>query len=255
VREPDNPTYSCTATATCPAQLQVRIESFARRERMDIEGVGEKLAEQLVRTGLVMSVADLYQLRKEQLIPLERMGELSAQNLLDGIAASKDRGLARLLAGLSIYGVGDAMAALLAEEFPSIVDLLGASQERLAGVKGFGPKRAESIYNFFHSPAGQKLVEDLRTAGVKLTEDRKKKATGSPLSGKTVVVTGTLGNYSRTEIEDLIKSLGGKATGSVSKKTDFVVVGADAGSKLDKAKQLNVRTLTEDEFDKLIGKK
>jgi DNA ligase (NAD+) len=255
VREPGSPTFCCTATATCPAQLQVRIESFARRERMDIEGVGEKLAEQLVRSGLVKSVADLYQLKKEQLIPLERMGELSAQNLLDGIEASKDRGLARLLAGLSIYGVGDAMAALLAEEFPSMDELMAASQERLAGVKGFGPKRAESIYNFFHSAAGRKLVEDLRTAGVKMTEDRKKKPTGSPLSGKTVVVTGALEHYSRKDIEDLIKSLGGKLTGSVSKKTDFVVVGADAGSKLDKAKQFGVRTLSEEEFDKLIGKK
>jgi DNA ligase (NAD+) len=254
VREPDSPTYCCTATATCPAQLQGRLESFARRERMDVEGVGEKLAEQLVRTGLVKSVADLYQLKKEQLVPLERMGELSAQNLLDGIEASKDRGLARLLSGLSIYGVGDAMAALLAEEFASMDALLAASKEQLAGVKGFGPKRAESIYNFFHSAAGEKLVKDLQAAGVKMTQERRAKAKGSPLAGKTVVVTGTLTGYSRTEMEDLIRSLGGKSTGSVSKKTDFVVVGADAGSKQDKAKQLGIRTLSEEEFDKLIGK-
>ncbi len=255
VREPDNPTYSCTATATCPAQLQGRIESFADRKRMDIEGVGEKLTEQLVTTGLVKSVADLYRLKKEQLVPLERMGELSAQNLLDGIEASKTRGLARLLAGLSIYGVGDAMAALLAQEFPSMDELLAASKERLAQVKGFGPKRAESIYNFFHSPAGQKLVQDLRDAGVKMTEDVRPKAKGSPLMGKTVVVTGTLARYKRDEIEALIRSLGGSATGSVSKKTDLVVVGEDAGSKLDKARALGIRTLTEAEFDQLIGKK
>ncbi len=255
VREPGSPTYSCTATATCPAQLQMRIESFAQRERMDIEGVGEKLAEQLVTTGLVRSVADFYRLRKEDLIPLERMGELSAQNLLRAIEASKSRGLARLLAGLSIYNVGDAMAALLAQEFPSMDDLLAASKERLAAVKGFGPKRAESIYNFFHSPAGQKLVQQLREAGVKMTEDVRPKAQGAPLSGKTIVVTGTLKNYKRNEIEDLIRSLGGKPTGSVSKKTDFVVVGDDAGSKLDKARELGVRMLTEAEFDQLIGKK
>jgi DNA ligase (NAD+) len=255
LREADSPTYSCTATSTCPAQLQGRIESFARRERMDVEGVGEKLAEQLVRTGLVKSVAGLYSLKKEQILGLERMGKLSAQNLLDAIEASKERGLTRLLSGLSIYGVGDAMAALLAEEFPSMDDLLAASKERLAAVKGFGPKRAESIYTFFHSPDGEKLISDLRAAGVKLTQERKKKASGSPLSGKTVVVTGTLAKYKRTEIEDLIKSLGGKATSSVSKKTDFVIFGAEAGSKLDKAKELGVRTLSEAEFDTLIGKK
>jgi DNA ligase (NAD+) len=254
VRETDSPTYCCTATATCPAQLQGRIESFARRERMDVEGVGEKLAEQLVRSGLVKSVADLYQLKKEQLIELERMGELSAQNLLNGIDASKERGLARLLSGLSIYGVGDAMAALLADEFPAMEELLAASKERLASVKGFGPKRAESIHSFFHSPAGEKLVKDLRAAGVKLTQDHRVKSAGSPLTGKALVVTGTLTGYSRTEIEELIRSLGGKPTSSVSKKTDFVVVGADAGSKQDKAKQLGVRTLSEDEFNKLIGK-
>ncbi len=253
VREADSPTFSCTATATCPAQLQGRIESFARRERMDVEGVGEKLAEQLVKTGLVKSVADLYWLKKEDLVELDRMGELSAQNLLDGIEASKTRGLARLLAGLSIYGVGDAMAALLAQAFPSMDELLAASKEDLAHVKGFGPKRAESIYNFFHSPAGEKLVRDLRDAGVKMTEEVRK-VKGSPLTGKTVVVTGTLVKYKRTEIEALIKSLGGKATGSVSKKTDYVVVGEEAGSKLDKARALGVRTLTEEEFDELIGK-
>jgi DNA ligase (NAD+) len=255
VREAGSPIVSCTATATCPAQLQGRIESFARRERMDVEGVGEKLAEQLVKTGLVKSVADLYRLKKEQVVPLERMGDLSAQNLLDGIEASKGRGLARLLAGLSIYGVGDAMAALLAQEFPSMDELLAASKERLAQVKGFGPKRAESIYNFFHGPAGEKLVNDLRDAGVKMTEEVRPKAKGSPLMGKTVVVTGTLARYKRAEIEALIKTLGGNATGSVSKKTDYVVVGENAGSKLDKARALGVRTLTEEEFDKLIGKK
>jgi DNA ligase (NAD+) len=255
VRESDAPTPRCTATATCPAQLQGRIESFAKRERMDIEGIGEKLAEQLVTSGLVKSVADLYRLKKEQLIDLERMGKLSAQNLLDAIEASKNRGLARLLAGLSIYGVGEAMAPLLIEEFPTIDALLAASKDELASVKGFGPRRAESVYNFFHSPAGEKLIQDFRDAGVKLTEDVKPKVKGGVLEGKTVVVTGTLQRYSRKEIEDAIKLQGGKATGSVSKKTDYVVAGDEAGSKLDKARQLGVKVLTEDEFEKLIGRK
>jgi DNA ligase (NAD+) len=254
VREEDSPVFCCTATATCPAQLQGRLESFARRDRMDIEGIGEKLAEQLVSSGLVRSVADLYRLKSDDVIKLERMGKLSTQNLLDAIVASKQRGLARLLSGLSIYGVADAMAALLAQAFPSIDALLGASEADLAEVKGFGPRRAESVWNFFHSPAGEKLVQDLREAGVKLTETVRHKPLGTPLSGKTVVVTGTLENYSRKEIEDLIVSLGGKASSSVSKKTDLVVVGEDAGSKLDKARALGIRALTEAEFEELIAK-
>jgi DNA ligase (NAD+) len=254
-REEGSPTWSCTATATCPAQLQVRIESFARRERMDIEGIGEKLAEQLVTSGLVRSVADLYRLKADDVMKLERMGELSTQNLLEAIEASKDRGLARLLAGLSIWGVGDAMAVLLAQAYPNIDDLMAATEEQLSEVKGFGPRRAESIYTFFHSPAGEKLVQELREAGVKLTEEVRRTPTGTALSGKTVVVTGTLENYSRKEIEDLIVSLGGKTSGSVSKKTDLVVVGEDAGSKLVKAKALGIRTLTEEEFEELVGKK
>jgi DNA ligase (NAD+) len=252
VRENGAPSPRCTATATCPAQLQGRIESFAKRERMDIEGIGEKLAEQLVTSGLVKTVADLYYLKKEQLIGLERMGELSAQNLLDAIEASKNRGLARLLAGLSIYGVGEGMAPLLVQEFPSIDALMAASKEQLAAVKGFGPRRAESVYNFLHGP-GQKIIHDLCAAGVKMTEDVKPKVTSGPLAGKTVVVTGTLQNYSRKQIEDVIAQHGGKATSSVSKKTDYVVAGDDPGSKLDKARQLGIKVLTEDEFEKLIG--
>jgi DNA ligase (NAD+) len=182
------------------------------------------------------------------------MGDLSAKNLLDAIEASKSRGLARLLAGLSIYGVGEAMAPLLVEEFPTIDALVSASKEELASVKGFGPRRAESVHNFLHGP-GEQIIQDLRSAGVKLTEDVKPKVTSGPLAGKTVVVTGTLRNYSRKEIEDVIALHGGKTTSSVSKKSDYVVAGDEAGSKLDKARQLGVKVLTEDEFEKLIGVK
>lgn len=251
-RENDAPTPRCTNTAACPAQLQGRIESFAKRTRMDIEGIGEKLAEQLVASGLVTTVADLYRLTKEQLIDLDRMGAQSAQNLLDALEASKSRGLARVLAGLSIYGVGETMAPLLVQEFPSIDALLAASKEQLAGVKGFGPKRAESVYNFLHGP-GAKIIQDLRDSAVKLTEDVKAKVTSGPLVGKTVVVTGTLQHYSRKEIEDSIAQHGGKAASSVSKKTDYVVVGDGPGSKFDKARQLSIPILTEQEFEKLIG--
>jgi DNA ligase (NAD+) len=255
VRPEDSPSWYCTGGMACPAQVQGRLESFAKRERMDIEGLGESLAEQLVKSGLVKSVSDLYRLTTEQLLTLERMGKKSAQNFLNGIAASKSRGLTRLIAGLSIYMIGDSMAELLTAEYPTIDAILEASEEELAEIKGFGPTRAESIYKFFHSPAGEKLVADLRAAGVKMTEDVKAKPKGTDLTGKTFVVTGTLVNYKRTEIEDLIKSLGGKAAGSVSKKTNYVVAGEEAGSKLDKARELGVPVLTEEEFEKLLGRK
>jgi len=245
----------CTNSKNCPAAIKKRVESFAKRDRMDIEGLGDSLAVQLVKSGLVKSVTDLYRLKLDQLLELERMGKKSAQNLLDGIEASKGRGLARLLAGLSIPLVGEAMAELLTREFPDIDAILAAPKEELAAVKGFGPERAESIYNFFHNADGEKLVQEMRELGVKLTEDARAKPKGADLTGKTFVVTGTLQNYSRDEIEGLIKQLGGKATGSVSKKTDYVVAGENAGSKLEKARGLGVAVLSEEDFKELIAAK
>jgi DNA ligase (NAD+) len=244
--------YLCTATLTCPAQLQGRIEAFAKRDRMDIAGLGEEMARALVTSGLVKSVADLYRLTEEQLLTLDRVGKKSAQNLLAGIAASKSRGLGKLLAALSIPNVGETFGPVLARAFPSIDQLLAASKEQLAQIEGFGPTRAESVYNFFHSPAGEALVAALRAAGVKLTEDVVVSTGPTPLAGKTVVVTGTLVKYKRSEIEARIVQLGGKAGSSVSKNTDYLVAGADAGSKLDKARSLGVPILSEDEFETLI---
>ncbi len=247
--------YICENTALCPAQLAKRLEGYARRTRMDIDGLGEEVAIQLVDSGLVRSVTDVYRLSKPQLLTLDKFGDQRAQNLLDGIERSKQRGLAKLYAALSIYMVGESMADALAEAYPTIDDLLAAKQDEIAKVKGFGPKRAKFVHDFFHSPTGEKLVTELRELGVKLTQDRKAAPTGGlPLAGKTLVVTGTLSRYGRDEIEELIKNLGGKATGSVSKKTDYLVAGEKAGSKLDKAKELGVPVLTEDDFDKLIGK-
>jgi DNA ligase (NAD+) len=242
----------CTGTLTCPAQLQGRIESFAKRERMDIAGLGEEMARALVTSGLVKKVTDLYKLTEEKLLTLERTGKKSAQNLLAGIEASKSRGLARLLSALSIYGVAESMANLLAKKFPSMDLLLAASKEQLASVEGFGPTRAESVYNYFHSPAGEELVAELRAAGVKMTEDMPVQTGPAVLAGKTVVVTGTLVNYTRQQIEKRIDELGGKAAGSVSKNTSFVVVGTDAGSKLKKAQDLGIEILGEDEFEQRI---
>ena len=250
----DDTRYYCTGAA-CPAQLQARLESFGKRSRMDVEGLGEEIVKQLVQSGLVKSLPDVYRLTLDPLLTLERVGKKSAQNLLDGIAASKSRGLTKLLASLSIPMVGESMAELLTHDFHSIDDLLAASQEKIAKIKGFGPNRAESVHDFLHGADGRKLIEELRALDVKLTEDVKAApAGGSLLAGKTFVVTGTLKNYGRDDAEELIKSLGGKTSGSVSGKTDFVLAGESAGSKLDKAKALGVKVLTEEEFEKMIGK-
>jgi DNA ligase (NAD+) len=246
--------YYCTDQDNCPGQLTGQLKAFAKRNRMDIEGLGDVLANQLVKSGLVRSLTDLYRLKKDQLLTLERVGDLSAQNLLNGIEASKSRGLARLLAGLSIPTVGETFAEVLAHEFPSLDALLAAPLDRLARVKGIGPTRAESVYDFFHCPEGEQLVKELHEIGLKLTEDAPVKAAGTNLGGKTFVVTGTLEKYSRDEIEGLIKQLGGKVTSSVSKKTDYVVAGEKAGSKLDKARELGVAVVSEAEFNKLIGR-
>jgi DNA ligase (NAD+) len=264
--------YLCTGGVACPAQVRKRLGSFAKRKRMDIVGLGETLAEQLVDAGLVKTLTDLYRLKEEQLLKLEGMGKKKAQNLLQGIAASKSRGLCCLLAGLSIYGVGDAMAELLTKQFPTIDALMGAPVDQLAAVKGIGPTRAKSLYDFFRSPAGVKLASEFRELGVKLTEDvaapaappaaagaapgAAPAAAGTPLAGKTIVATGALEGYTRDEIEKLIKSLGGTPSKTVNAKTAFVLVGEgkDNRSKLVKAQELGVRIVNLKEFHKMIGR-
>ncbi len=221
---------------------------------MDIEGLGEEMTRQLVDSGLVKSVADLYRLTEKDLLTLDRVGKKSAQNLLAGVAASKDRGLKRLVASLSIYMVGDSMAELITEQFPSIDQLIAASKEQLMKVAGFGPTRAESLYNFFHSPEGEKLVQELRDLGLKLTEDVKARA-GNALLGKTIVATGKLEKYTREQINAAIKLYGGKPGSSVSKSTDYLLAGTgnETRGKLEKARQLNVPIINEEEFEKMIS--
>ncbi len=241
---------------SCPAQLGERLLYFASRSAMDIEGLGEKLAYQLVETGLVHDSADLYNLTEEQLIELERMGKKSAQKLVANIAASKTRGLARLLNALSIRHVGTRVATMIAEHFGSMDELLAAGEEDLSNAEDVGPVIAESIYRFLHSKPGERAIRRLRDAGLDMTAPKKSPATtatAGPLSGKTLVITGTLEKYTREEIETLIERHGGRATSSVSKSTDYVVAGEKAGSKLDKARKLGVPILSEVEFDKLIG--
>jgi DNA ligase (NAD+) len=258
VREEGGAYYRCTAGKTCVGQLKRQLRAFAARAAMDIEGLGVKIIDQLVDAGLVRSIPDLYRLNVEQVTELERMGKKSAQNLIDGIATSKDRGLARLLAGLAIEHVGTSVAELLAHAFKSMDALMGASEERLSQINGVGPVMAKDIQAFFQTEHAAKMVQALKEAGVKMTEDPRPApagVNGVDLRDQTFVVTGTLQRYKRDEIEGLIKALGGKTAGSVSKKTSYVVAGEEAGSKLEKARELGIKVLNEEEFEQLIGSK
>jgi DNA ligase (NAD+) len=240
----------------CPAQLGERLLYFCGRSAMDIEGVGEKLAYQLIESGMVRDFADLYGLTEEKLTELERMGQRSAQKLVANVEASKSRGLSRLLNALCIRHVGARVAKTIGEHFGSMDELLAASQEDLSHVEDVGRVIAESVYDFLHSEHGERAIAKLRNAGVKMTSPKKTPATAAtagPLSGKTLVVTGTLQKYKRDEIESLIAQHGGHAASSISKKTDYLIAGEKAGSKLDKARSLGVAVISEAEFDNLIG--
>ena len=220
---------------------------------MDIEGLGDKLVDQLVSQQLVMGYGDLYRLRKEQLVPLERMGDKSADNLLAAIETSKTRGLGRLLNALSIRHVGARVATVLAQRFEAMDQLEQASIKELTAIDEVGPIIAESVYRFLHSPYGAATIVELRDMGVVLETPRETgRETHQVFAGKTIVVTGTLTKYTREEIQQLIVQAGGRAASSVSSKTDFVVVGEKAGSKLAKAQELGIPVLTEAEFDKLL---
>ena len=237
----------------CPAQVKERIRYFAGRNAMDIEGLGDKLVDQLVSDGLVKNCGDLYRLEEKQdkLLNLERMGRKSLDNLLDGIEASKNRGLARLLNALSIRHVGARVASVLAEHFGTMDALMAAKEEELSEVNEIGPIIAASIFSFLHSKFGKETIADLESLGVNTKSTAPARGQHRALEGKTLVVTGTLQKYTRDEIEELITHHGGHAASSVSKKTDYVVAGENAGSKLDKAK-LDIPILTENEFEKII---
>ena len=247
--------FRCTS-GDCTDVLKRRLRAFAGRGAMDIEGLGGKTVDLLVDSGLVRTLSDLYRLKLESVVELERMGKTSAQNLLDGIEASKSRGLARLLAGLTIPHVGESVADLLAQAFLSLDALRAADLEKLSGINGVGPIMAKDIHAWFAEAAHKKLLDQLIELGVKTTEQKRvAAATGkADLTGQSIVVTGTLTKYGRDEIEALIRKLGGKPAGSVSKSTAFVIAGEKAGSKLDKAKSLGIPVLTEAEFDERIGR-
>jgi len=252
VKDPDGVYIRCPNVG-CPARCRERIRFFASRNAMDIEGLGDKLVEQLVATGLVKQYADLYLLDAAQLEPLERMGEKSAAALVDAIAASKDRGLIRVLNALGIRHVGPRVAAGLASRFPTIDALTAASEEELAAVPDIGPVIAASVHEWFSSDYGKQTVAGLRNAGVRLDVPDSERITEGPLTGQTLVVTGSLERFTRQEAEVAIVRAGGRASGSVSKKTDYVVAGAEAGSKLDKATKLGVPVIDEATFEKLLA--
>ncbi|MDK2902613.1 MAG: ligase [Clostridiales bacterium] len=241
----------CTGVS-CPAQVERGLIHFASRDAMDIEGLGPAVVRQLLDKKLIRDEADIYYLKYEDLVKLERMGHKSAQNLINAIEASKDKGLARLLYALGIPLVGTRAASILAERFGDIYELMKADQAQLTAIPEIGPKIAESVVTFFKQEQTKDLIKRLETAGVRLTADKKQKA-NAPLAGLTFVLTGTLSKYTREQATEIIEDLGGKVTGSVSKKTDYVIAGDNPGSKLDKARQLGIKVIDQKEFEQLIG--
>ena len=242
VREEGEVDYRCV-NANCPAKLRETLLHFAYRGVMNIEGLGEAVVQQLLDRGLVRSVADLYALTEEQLVGLDRFAEKSARALLEQIAGSKRAGLARVLMGLGIRFVGERTAELLAQEFGNIDDLMNANAEQLERVEEVGPRISQAILEFFSTAANQALVKSLKAAGVDMTAEKKKRS--AQLAGLTFVLTGTLPTLTRDEAKQKIEDAGGKTAGSVSKKTSYVVAGEEAGSKLDKARELKIPEIDE----------
>ncbi|MFP4136205.1 MAG: NAD-dependent DNA ligase LigA [Candidatus Acetothermia bacterium] len=240
----------CT-NASCPAQVRERLIHFASRGGMDIEGLGEKIAEQFIETGLVDSLDDLYELEKEDLTSLERFAEKSSRNLLDEIEESKDQTLARFLYALGIPEVGEHLSRVLSSHYPTLEDLMEATEEELQRINEIGPEVAKSIVGFFSNPDNQDLIENLLGAGITLNNPLSEEKE-SPLEGLTFVFTGSLNRWTRSEIQRYVEDKGARSTSSVSGQTDFVVAGPGAGSKLEDAEELGVPVLDEEEFVQLL---
>jgi DNA ligase (NAD+) len=246
VREEGEADYRCTGGLFCGAQRKQAILHFAQRRAMDIEGLGDKLVDQLVESGVVKTLPDLYRMGLAGLTALERMGEKSAQNLLAGLEKSRSTTLPRFLYGLGIRHVGEATARDLARHFGGLDAIMDAGAEQLLDVPDVGPVVAESIHTFFAQPHNREVVEQLRACGIEWPEhDGTADKTPKPLLGLTFVLTGTMPTLSRDDAKDMIEAAGGKVSGSVSKKTHYVVAGAEAGSKLEKAQQLGTTILDE----------
>jgi len=253
-REDGEVDWRCSGGLFCPAQRKQAILHFAQRRALDIEGLGDRLVDQLVDGGLIRTLPDLYSLGLDKLSALDRMGEKSAVNLLEGLERSKRTTLARFLYGLGIRHVGETTAKDLAKHFGGIDRVMTASLEQLLEVNDVGPVVAQSIRTFFDQQHNREVVEQLRAAGLAWDETDGVAAdvAPKPLTGKTFVLTGTLPTLSRDDAKDRIEAAGGKVSGSVSKKTHFVVAGEEAGAKLDKARELNVPVLDEEELLDLL---
>jgi len=253
--KPEDEAVTRCINSSCPAIVRGALIHWARRDAMDINGIGMKWVEQWVDQGLVTSVADLYGLTAEKLLPLERMGEQLATKMVEAIAESKQQPWSRVLYGLGIRHVGTVNAQVLAQEFPSADALKSAKIEDIEAVYGIGPEIAQSVYEWFRNPANEHLVEQLKAAGIQMesaVERDEPSPSDRPLAGKTFVLTGTLPTLSRTEAKALIEMAGGKVTGSVSSKTSFLVTGEEAGSKLQKAEKLGIPQLSEAELLKMV---
>jgi DNA ligase (NAD+) len=251
-RPPGEAIHRCTGIA-CPAQIKENLAHFVWKGAMDIDGVGYKLLEQMVDKKIIQDQADLFFLKKEDVMKMDRMGNKLAENILSAIDKSRNPSLTNLIYALGIRNVGYHLANILAKNFKSIDHLAKQSIEDMTKVHEIGPIVAESIYNFFHNPKNLKILEKLKKGGVKFPEE-KVAAKKTPLSGKTFVLTGGLDSFTRDQAREIIEDMGGRVSSSVSKKTDYVVVGKDPGSKYDKAVELKVKTMDEDEFKKLIGR-
>jgi DNA ligase (NAD+) len=236
---------------SCRAQIKESILHFASRDAMDIEGMGEAIVDQLVEKGMVKDYGDIYSLKFEDVEELERMAAKSAENLMNAIDESKGRDLNRLIYALGIKHVGERAAWILAEYFNSVEKVASADVDELTGIREVGPVMAQSIYRFFQNRENLKMLKKLKDAGVRVTRSKSKTEPEGAFSGKTVVLTGTLKSFTRSEAEELIRRLGGRPSSSVSKDTDLVVAGEEPGSKLDKAKALGVRVIDENEFRKM----
>ncbi|NIO05939.1 MAG: NAD-dependent DNA ligase LigA [Proteobacteria bacterium] len=250
VRLPGEAAHRCISLS-CPAQLKGSIRHFASKRAMDIDGLGTKLVDQLVDQGLVTDIADLYNLERESLASLERMADKSAQNICDALNKSKKKPLARFLYGLGIRHVGEHLSELLAHEFGSLERLSKSNEEELMAIDEVGPEVAQSVARFFQDPKNMEILKRLKKAGLMI--DEPSVARLEKLEGKTFVFTGTLESLRRDEARDLVESLGGRTASSVSKRVDYLVVGVDPGSKVDRAREFGVQIVTEEEFKKMIG--
>lgn len=252
VRPEGEAAHRCSAGLSCPAQVKEGIIHFASRNAMDIEGLGPKIVEQLFNAELINDMADLYYLKEANLLELDRMGQLSVANLLTGIEESKNRPLSRLIFGLGIRHVGARGAKSLADYFGSLKALESTDENSLQAIPDIGPKVASSITNFFAQEGNRNVIEKLAKAGVKMEEIAETNPQTGKFAGQQFVLTGTLVSFSRKEAGELIENLGGRVVGSVSKNTDYVVAGEKPGSKYNKAVELNISILTEEEFINLL---